>query len=68
MLNDFDAVVVSIKDKGILEGDLSPSEILELRGELEEKVQMLKTRMENSDFIFEDELHLYSELIDEASV
>ena len=64
MLSDLPKTITDLKAQGLAHGNVPEIDENELRNELEEKIAMLRSRIENPDVLYADEISFYVDLID----
>jgi glycerol-3-phosphate cytidylyltransferase-like family protein len=64
MLSDLPKTITDLKAQGLAHGNVPEIDERELRRELEDKVSMLRSRIENPEVVYADEISFYVDLID----
>lgn len=64
MLSDLPKTITDLKARGMSLGHVPSIDEDELRTELVEKIDMLKSRIENPDVLYADEISFYVDLIE----
>jgi hypothetical protein len=58
-LADLPGTFASMKQRGLVSGDLTPAREAELKRELNEKIAVMRVRCAGGDVVFVDELEMY---------